>query len=140
LEQEINPKTPPIELKLLPPRLQYVFLNGDQETPVIISDKFSHEETQKLVATLEKYRSVIGYSHNDLKGVSPSLCTHRIPMWRTVATSSVAKLEKTVATSFETKLEKTVAAGFEAKLPKNVATGLRPNRQKPSQQVLRPNR
>jgi hypothetical protein len=80
MEQEINPKTPPIELKLLPPRLQYVFLNGDRETPVIISDKFSHEETQKLVATLEKYQSVIGYSHNDLKGVSPSLCTHRIPM------------------------------------------------------------
>jgi hypothetical protein len=54
LEKEINPETPPVELKQLPPRLQYVFLNGDQETPVIISDKLSHEETQKLVATLEK--------------------------------------------------------------------------------------
>jgi hypothetical protein len=47
---------------------------------VIISDKLSHEETQKLVATLEKYRSIIGYSLKDLKGISPSLCTHRIPM------------------------------------------------------------
>jgi hypothetical protein len=47
---------------------------------VIISDKLSHEETQKLVATLEKYRSIIGYSLNDLKGISPSLCTHRILM------------------------------------------------------------
>jgi hypothetical protein len=47
---------------------------------VIISDKLSHEETQKLVATLEKYRSVIGYSLKDLKGISPSLCTHHIPM------------------------------------------------------------
>jgi hypothetical protein len=47
---------------------------------VIISDKLSHEETQKLVATLEKYRSFIGYSLNDLKGISPTLCTHRIPM------------------------------------------------------------
>jgi hypothetical protein len=80
LEQEIIPKTPPIELKQLPPGLQYVFLNGDRETPVIISNKLSHEETQKLVATLEKYRSVIGYSLKDLKGISPSLCTHRIPM------------------------------------------------------------
>jgi hypothetical protein len=33
-----------------------------------------------LVATLEKYRSVIGYSLKDLKGITPSLCTHRIPM------------------------------------------------------------
>jgi hypothetical protein len=80
LEQEINPKTPPVELKQLPPGLQYVFLNGDQETLVIISDKLSHEETQKFIATLEKYRSFIDYSLKDLKGISPSLCTQRIPM------------------------------------------------------------
>jgi hypothetical protein len=80
MEQEINLETPPVELKQLPPGLQYVFLNGDRETPPIISDKLSHEETQKLIATLEKYRSVIGYSLKDLKGISPSLCTHRIPM------------------------------------------------------------
>jgi hypothetical protein len=55
-------------------------LNGDRETPVIISDKRSNDETRRLVATLEKYRSVIGYSLKDLNGISPSLCTHRIPM------------------------------------------------------------
>jgi hypothetical protein len=79
-EQEINPETPPVELKQLPPGLQYVFLNGNRETPIIISDKLSHDETQKLVTTLEKNQSVIGYSLKDLKGISPSLCTHRIPM------------------------------------------------------------
>jgi hypothetical protein len=47
---------------------------------VIISDKVSHEEIQKLVVTLEKYWSVIGYSLKDLKGISPRQCTHRIPM------------------------------------------------------------
>jgi hypothetical protein len=41
LEQEINPETPPVELKHLPPRLQYVFLNGGRETLVIISHKLS---------------------------------------------------------------------------------------------------
>jgi hypothetical protein len=80
LEQEVKPKTSPIELKQLPPGLQYVFLNGDREITVIISDKLSNDETQWLVATLEKYQSVIGYSLKDLKGVSTSLCTHRIPM------------------------------------------------------------
>jgi hypothetical protein len=59
--------------------LQYVFLNGDHETPVIDSDKLSNDETRRLVATLEKYQSIIGYSLKDLKGISPSLCTHRIP-------------------------------------------------------------
>jgi hypothetical protein len=47
---------------------------------VIISDKLSNDETQRLVATLEKYQLVIGYSLKDLKGISPSLCTHRIPI------------------------------------------------------------
>jgi hypothetical protein len=64
----------------LPPGLQYVFLNGDCKTLVIISDKLSNDETRRLLATLEKYRSVICYSLNDLKGISLSLCTHRIPM------------------------------------------------------------
>jgi hypothetical protein len=79
LEQEAKPKTTPIELKQLPPGLQYVFLNGDCETPVINSDKISNVETRRLVATLEKYGSVIGYSLKDFKRISLSLCTHRIP-------------------------------------------------------------
>jgi hypothetical protein len=36
--------------------------------------------SQKEGESLEKYRSVIGYSLKDMKGISPSLCTHRIPM------------------------------------------------------------
>jgi hypothetical protein len=80
MEQEVKPETSSVELKQLPPGLQYVFLNGDHETPVISSDKLSNDETRSLVATLEKYRSFIGYSLKDLKGISPSLCTHRILM------------------------------------------------------------
>jgi hypothetical protein len=78
LEQEAKPETSHVEFKQLPPGLQYVFLNGDRETPVINSDKLSNDETRRLVATL-KYRSVIDYSPKDLKGISLSLCTHRIP-------------------------------------------------------------
>jgi hypothetical protein len=55
-------------------------LNGDRVTLGIISDKLSDNETGRLVATLEKYQLVIGYSLKDMKGISLSLCTHRIPM------------------------------------------------------------
>jgi hypothetical protein len=55
-------------------------LNGDRETPLIISDKLCNDRSRRLVATLEKYQSVISYSLKDLKGISPSLCTHCIPM------------------------------------------------------------
>ena len=55
-----------------------LFLNDNTKTPVIISDKLSDEETTKLIAILEKHRAVFGYSLQDLKGISPTLCTHRI--------------------------------------------------------------
>jgi uncharacterized protein YejL (UPF0352 family) len=67
-------------LKPLPPGLKYAFLHGIRETPVIISDKLSKVETQQLLTILEKHRAVLGYSLQDLKGISPNLCTHRIPI------------------------------------------------------------
>ena len=80
LPQEEAPAPSPIELKPLPASLHYTFLNGDKETPVIISDKPFDGETSKLIAILEKHRSVFGYSLQDLKGIRPTLCTHRIPI------------------------------------------------------------
>ena len=47
---------------------------------MIISDKLFEDETQKLVTILERHGFVIGYSLQDLKGFSPTLCTHRIPI------------------------------------------------------------
>ena len=62
LPQEEAPAQPSIELKPLLVGLHYAFLNGDKETPIIISDKLSNEETSKLIAILDKHRSVFGYS------------------------------------------------------------------------------
>jgi hypothetical protein len=47
---------------------------------VIISDKLSEDETFRLLIVLEKHRLAFGYSLKDLKGISPPLCTHRIPI------------------------------------------------------------
>jgi len=71
---------PPVELKPLPIGLCFAFLNSNKNTPVIISDKLSDEETSKLIAILEKHRSIFRYSIQDLKGISPTLCAHRIPI------------------------------------------------------------
>ena len=82
-----KPSQPLNELKPLPFGLRYAFLNSDVESPVIISDKLSEEETNKLIAILEKYRLVLGYTLQDLKGISPALCTHRIPLDPEIAPS-----------------------------------------------------
>ena len=47
---------------------------------MIISDKLSQEESLRLLTVLKKHRSAFGYSLQDLKGISPALCTHRIPI------------------------------------------------------------
>jgi hypothetical protein len=80
LDGEETPQPSLPELKPLPPRLKYNFLHNNRATSVIISDKLTESETRRLVVVLEKYRSVIGYSLQDFKGISPNLCTHRIPM------------------------------------------------------------
>ena len=56
------PSRPSIELKALPSGLRYAFLHGNTESHVIISDKLSEAESSKLIAILEKHRSVFGYS------------------------------------------------------------------------------
>jgi hypothetical protein len=75
-----EPQVPEVDLKPLPKGLKYEFLGPDKTYPVIVSDELSPEENEKLLILLKKHRKVIGYSINDLKGLSPAFCTHRIPM------------------------------------------------------------
>jgi hypothetical protein len=63
LDQTEKPSPLSTELKPFPFGLKYVFLNDNHETPIIISDKLSHDETHKLIAILERHKSAIGYSH-----------------------------------------------------------------------------
>ena len=59
-EEPPQPSLP--ELKPLPPGLKYAFLHNNRAMPVVISDTLTESETRRLVAVLEKYQSVIGYS------------------------------------------------------------------------------
>jgi hypothetical protein len=69
---------PEVDLKPLPKGLKYEFLGPGKTYPVIVSEELSPEENEMLLILLEKHRKVIGYSINDVKGLSPAFCTHRI--------------------------------------------------------------
>jgi hypothetical protein len=75
-----EPQVPEVDLKPLTKGLKYEFLGPDKTYPIIVSDELNPEENEKLLNLLKKHRKVIGYSINDLKGLSPTFCTHRIPM------------------------------------------------------------
>ncbi|KAM1067234.1 hypothetical protein ACFX2B_022302 [Malus domestica] len=65
-----------LELKLLPSHLKYVFLGEQKTMPVIISSSLTAQEEDKLVRVLREYRTAIGWTLADIKGISPSTCMH----------------------------------------------------------------
>ena len=66
------------ELKPLPDTLKYAYLDENKIYLVIISVNLSNKEEEKLLKTLKKHRAAIGYTLHDLKGISPTLCQHKI--------------------------------------------------------------
>ena len=67
-----------VELKPLPPNLRYEFLGPYSTYPVIVNASLNEGETEKLFSVLKKYPKAIGYTIDDIKGINPSLCMHRI--------------------------------------------------------------
>ncbi|KAJ9558375.1 hypothetical protein OSB04_012989 [Centaurea solstitialis] len=68
---------PDLELKLLPSHLKYAYLAEDDKLPVIISSKLSEDQEHKLINLLKKHKKAI-WTIADIKGISPSLCQHKI--------------------------------------------------------------
>lgn len=67
-----------IELKPLLSNLRYEFLRPNSIYPVIVSYHLNRKEVNKLLEVLRRYKHVIDYIIDDLKGIHPSICMHRI--------------------------------------------------------------
>jgi hypothetical protein len=65
---------PMFELKQLPDTLKYAYLDDKKIYPVIISANLSEYEEERLLKVLRKHRAAIGYTLDDFKGISPTLC------------------------------------------------------------------
>ncbi|XP_074270750.1 uncharacterized protein LOC141594645 [Silene latifolia] len=71
-------KPPIVELKPLPSHLKYAFLGNEETLPVIISSKLTKEQEEALIRVLKQHKEAIGWTMADIKGISPTLCMHRI--------------------------------------------------------------
>ena len=65
-------------LKELPSHLKYAYLELPKSKPVIISARLSDAEEQRLLEILRKHKESIAWSIDDLKGIGPSICMHKI--------------------------------------------------------------
>lgn len=75
-----EPTSPALELKPLPASLRYEFLGPNSTFPVIVNSELNEVEAEKLLEVIKKHRKALGYSIDDLTGIAPTLCMHRIFM------------------------------------------------------------
>nr|GEW67545.1 reverse transcriptase domain-containing protein [Tanacetum cinerariifolium] len=69
---------PVVELKALPPYLEYAFLEGDDKLPIIIAKDSSVEEKVALIMVLKSHKRAIAWKLSDIKGINPEFCSHKI--------------------------------------------------------------
>ena len=93
LTEEGTNESQNLDLKPLPAELKYVYLEGQEQCPVVISSLLSASQEDSLLGILRKNKQAVGWKITDLKGISPAVCTHHIclekeakpvrqPQWR----------------------------------------------------------
>ena len=65
-----------LELKPLPETLKYIFLDEGRSKPIIISSSLLEEQEKELIAMISQYQTTIGWTIEDIKGISPEICEH----------------------------------------------------------------
>nr|GEW91099.1 reverse transcriptase domain-containing protein [Tanacetum cinerariifolium] len=61
---------PMVELKDLPPHLEYAFLEGRDKLPVIIAKDLKDEEKTALIKVLKSHKQALAWKLSELKGMS----------------------------------------------------------------------
>ncbi|GJR89818.1 reverse transcriptase domain-containing protein [Tanacetum coccineum] len=79
-ESSLEPKDeiPEVELKELPPHLEYAFLEENNKLPVIISKDLSQNEKTSLINVLKNRKQAIAWKLSDIRGIDPEFCSHKI--------------------------------------------------------------
>nr|GFC51156.1 reverse transcriptase domain-containing protein [Tanacetum cinerariifolium] len=79
-DKSLIDEPPEVELKDLPPHLEYAFLEGDDKLPVIIAKDLRVEEKAALIKVLKSHKQAIAWKLSDIKGIDPEFYTHKILM------------------------------------------------------------
>ncbi|XP_016166297.1 uncharacterized protein LOC107608997 [Arachis ipaensis] len=61
------------ELKPLPPYLKYLFLGEAEALSVIINSSLNIEEETNLIEVLKAHKTALGWTIDDIKGISPAI-------------------------------------------------------------------
>nr|GEY75839.1 reverse transcriptase domain-containing protein [Tanacetum cinerariifolium] len=76
--QSFKDEPPDVELKELPPHLEYAFLGGNEKWLVIIAKDLSSNEKTALINVVKTRKKAIAWKLTDIKGIDPEFCSHKI--------------------------------------------------------------
>nr|GEZ16922.1 reverse transcriptase domain-containing protein [Tanacetum cinerariifolium] len=76
--QSSNDEPPEVELKELPPHLEYAFLGDNEKWPVIIAKDLSVNEKSTLINVLKSRKKAIAWKLTDIRGIDPEIRSHKI--------------------------------------------------------------
>ncbi|GJZ64166.1 hypothetical protein Tco_0620587 [Tanacetum coccineum] len=71
---------PEVELKDLPPHLEYAFLEDNNKLPVIIAKDLSVMKIPLSIKVLKSPKASIAWKLSDIKGINPEFCSYKILM------------------------------------------------------------
>nr|GEX31062.1 reverse transcriptase domain-containing protein [Tanacetum cinerariifolium] len=77
-DKSSDDEPPEVELKDLPPHLEYTFLGDNNKWPVIITKDLSVDEKSALLKVLKSRKQAIAWKLTDIKGIDPEFCSHKI--------------------------------------------------------------
>ncbi|KAL4303835.1 hypothetical protein GQ457_10G012980 [Hibiscus cannabinus] len=78
IEKPSVEQPPKLEIKQLPEQLKYAYLGENETLLVIISSKLQAAQEEKLIKTLRQHKEALGWTITDIKGISPTICMHKI--------------------------------------------------------------
>nr|GEY49501.1 putative reverse transcriptase domain-containing protein [Tanacetum cinerariifolium] len=76
--QSSDDEPPEVELKELPPHLEYAFLGENEKRPVIIAKDLNVNEKTALINVLKSRKKAIAWKLTDIRGIDPELCSYKI--------------------------------------------------------------
>nr|GFC56686.1 reverse transcriptase domain-containing protein [Tanacetum cinerariifolium] len=76
--QSFEDEPPKVELKELPPHLEYAFLGDNEKWSVIITKDLSSNEKTALINVLKTQKKAIAWKLTDIKGIDLEFCSHKI--------------------------------------------------------------
>nr|GEW76999.1 putative reverse transcriptase domain-containing protein [Tanacetum cinerariifolium] len=76
--QSKEDEPPEVELKELPPHLEYAFLGDNGKWPIIIAKDLSSNEKTNLINVLKTRKKAIAWKLTHIKGIDLEFCSHKI--------------------------------------------------------------